>query len=83
MPECDYCRAALLRLVKNAQPLADVRELLLSWIDAGASREEIRSVLNDIRSEFQAAGREDEEDRVLEVLDIVEGWVSPHLKIGK
>jgi hypothetical protein len=74
-------RSAILDLVENAHPLSDVRELLLSWAEAGASREAIRSALNEVRTQLQAAGREAEEDRVLEALDLLEGWVSPHLKI--
>jgi hypothetical protein len=54
---------------------------LISWLDAGVRKEAIRFALNEIRSEFQLAGREAEEDRILEVLDLVEGWVSPHLRL--
>jgi nucleoside 2-deoxyribosyltransferase len=75
-------RSAILNLVESARPLSDVRELLLSWAEAGASREAIRSALNEVRSQLRVAGREAEEDRVLEALDLVEGWVSPHLKIA-
>lgn len=75
-------RSAVVNLVEPARPLSQVRELLVSWAEAGASRDEIRSALNEVRSEYQAAGREAEEDRVLEVLDLVEDWVSPHLKLA-
>jgi len=74
-------RFEFLSLVETGRPLSDIRRLLLSWAEAGASREQIRSALNEVRSELQTAGREAEEDRVLEALDLVEGWVSPHLKL--
>lgn len=75
-------RSLFLSLVETARPLSEIRELLLAWAEAGASREQIRFALNDVRSQLQAAGREAEEDRVLEALDVVEGWVSPHLKLA-
>ena len=75
-------RTAIVNLVENARPLSEVRQLLVAWAEAGASREAIRSVLHQVRAQLQAAGREAEEDRVLEAMDLVEGWVSPHLKIS-
>lgn len=74
-------RSIFLDLVEQDRPLSEIRDLLGMWLQAGATRDEIRVALNEIRAQLQAAGQDTQEDRVLDALDIVEGWVSPHLKL--
>jgi len=75
-------RSTFLDLVERNRPLSEIRDLLAVWLEAGATREQVRATLNDVRAQLGAAGREADEDRVLDALDIVEGWVSPHLRLS-
>lgn len=81
MTSITFDQSAILPLLDPAQPLSDIRDLLRSWAAAGATRDAVRSALEEVRSELRAAGREAEEDRLLEALDLVEGWVGDHLKV--
>lgn len=48
---------------------------------AGYSKEELIEILDELRSQFQERGDEEREDAVLEVMDFLYGWGSPHMKL--
>ena len=48
---------------------------------AGQSRTDALAELTRFREELASAGRDEDEDVVLEVMDYLTGWASPHLKL--
>lgn len=48
---------------------------------AGQSRADALAALTRFREELARAGRDEDEDVVLEVMDYLTGWASPHLKL--
>ncbi len=58
-------------LLDNEVSLGAARDALLATKAAGAAREEVRDYLFGL---LGLAGSELTEDRVLEILDLVEGW---------
>jgi hypothetical protein len=62
-------------------PTEDLRAAVAGLISEGADREEIRAELEAWRAELREQGRDEDEDVVLEVLDFLTGWSSPHMKI--
>jgi hypothetical protein len=50
-------------------------------IERGADREELRARLETFHVELSSAGREADDDVVLEVLDFLTGWRNPSQRI--
>jgi hypothetical protein len=73
--------STLREAIDQSWSLNDVRDLLSDWILEGVTQDDLRNALRGLRADLQANGLESEEDRLLEVLDIVEGWCSPHLRL--
>ena len=60
-------------------PLRDLaREALVS---GEYSKEAVIEVLEEERTHLEKRGEEEREDAVLEVLDFLYGWCSPHMKL--
>jgi hypothetical protein len=47
----------------------------------GESKADVLSALQSYRQELIGAGRDEDEDIVLEVMDFVVGWASPHMQL--
>ena len=47
----------------------------------GESKADVLSALKRFRQELIDAGRDEDEDVVLEVMDFVVGWASPHMQL--
>lgn len=58
--------------------MACLREAVRGVLSEGGSREAVEDVLLQLRAEFSERGEESHEDVVLEVLDFIVGWCSPH-----
>jgi hypothetical protein len=69
--------------LKTESPALSLRASLAAMLSRGASRESLLRDLDDIRRELRATRREPDEDVVLEVMDFLEGWSSPHLSLRK
>jgi hypothetical protein len=68
--------------VDSANPLIMLRSLVAADLaNRGGDRESLLAELEALRVEFREAGRDDVEDVVLEVMDFVTGWCSPHMRI--
>jgi hypothetical protein len=50
-------------------------------LSTGATREQLISTLEDVRAELRESGRDADEDKVLEVMDMLAGWSAPHMKL--
>jgi hypothetical protein len=58
-----------------------LREMVRELLASGESRDDLRLLLERYRIHLQATDREDVEDAVLDVLDYLTGFTSPHLKL--
>jgi hypothetical protein len=67
--------------LSSASPLEELKNVTRALLSKGVSRQDVIERLEDLRSGLRDAGREREEDVVLDVLDFVSGWASPHMKI--
>ncbi len=63
------------------EPVLKVRDLARSELEHGVSRSEVLGQLESLRIELRGGGRSDQEDMVLDVMDFVTGWSSPHMQL--
>ena len=76
--ESEEFELALRQLGPRDQNLAAVVKTSLA---AGQSRAKAFAALTQLREELASAGRDEDEDVVLEVMDYLVGWASPHQKL--
>ncbi len=67
--------------VNSEQPLTQVRELARRELQHGVSRSEVLGQLESLRLELRGGEKPENEDVVLDVMDFVSGWSSPHMKL--
>lgn len=67
-----------LRLVEPTQAL---RGVVVAAIAGGDDRDTQRTFLENYRVHLQSEGRDSDEDVVLDVLDFLTGFASPHMRI--
>ena len=65
-------------ILKSGGDESDIRAHLAKLISSGIDRDAIFAEMEELRSELRVRGREDEEDTVMEVMDYLVGWCSPH-----
>jgi hypothetical protein len=65
----------------SKQPLIQLREAVRDLLDQGCAREALLSEMENFRSFLRETKREDDEDIVLEVMDFIVGWSSPHMTL--
>ena len=67
--------------IRSKQDTRALREIVVSLFDAGVTQESLLDGLKHLRKEFREAGDDEAEDAILEVMDYVVGWCSPHMRI--
>jgi len=67
--------------LKSPAPLDGLREELRGLLDEGWSREALLRQLESDRELLRSEGRSDDEDILLEAMDFLSGWASPHMKL--
>jgi hypothetical protein len=65
----------------SPEPLLRMRDLVRNELEHGVSRSEVLGQLESLRIELRGSGRAEEEDVVLDVMDFVSGWASPHVRL--
>lgn len=66
----------------QAEALRELRKIFADELRSDPNaREKLLRDLEEIRAAFREAGQPDIEDVVLEVMDFVSGWCSPHMRI--
>jgi hypothetical protein len=66
----------------HTEVLLELRELVAEELrNDPDSREELLEALERIRLDLREEGRSDIEDIVLDVMDFVTGWSSPHMRV--
>lgn len=75
----NYNKKLLLEIIKNQETsLLEIKEYLINLQNENVSQDELYSFLEKFRSD---AKTEIEEDRILEIMDLVCGWCSLDLQI--
>ncbi|WP_315510844.1 hypothetical protein [Rothia aeria] len=75
----DYDKKLLLEIIKNQETsLLEIKGYLINLQNENVSQDELYSFLEELRSD---AKTESEEDRILEIMDLVCGWCSLDLQI--
>lgn len=75
----DYDKKLLSEIIKNqGTSLLEIKKYLINLQNDNASQDELYSFLEKLRSD---AKTESEEDRILEIMDLVCGWCSWGLQI--
>jgi hypothetical protein len=67
--------------LRSAEPAAQLRQLATDELGKGRTREDVLARFEKARQALRAADREDDEDIILDVMDALVGWCSPHRKI--
>lgn len=67
--------------LNTGAPLLAIRAALSRFLERGASREAMLAELQDFRHEVRKGSRPQDEDVVLDAMDFVEGWCSPHMRV--
>jgi hypothetical protein len=65
----------------SEEPREGLRQAVAHELEGGTSRENVLAQLEQLRADLRARGREDDEDVVLEVMDFVTGFCSPHMRL--
>ena len=75
----DYDKKLLSEIIKNQETsLLEIKGYLINLQNENVSQDELYSFLEELRSD---AKTEIEEDRILEIMDLVCGWCSLDLQI--
>lgn len=71
-------RATLEVLISSGADLPQLRDALVQFAARGGTQADAEVVLRELRAQFTD---EVQEDRVLELLDMVTGWCAPELRV--
>lgn len=69
------------RALASRDPLQALRSLSQQLLAQGHSTAEVADFFEQARERFRAAGREADEDLLLDGMDFVTGWCSPHMRL--
>ncbi|MHC1730420.1 MAG: hypothetical protein AB9888_00080 [Bacteroidales bacterium] len=67
--------------LRSTNPEESLIKLLKELIAQGYTRENLLGILSACHLKLMADGRDEDDDRILEVADYLEGWCSPNMKI--
>ena len=73
----DKLEAAL----QSEQPEDELQNLVVELHAQGNSQKEIYLMFEDFRDHLRRHNRESDEDKILDVMDVIVGWCSPHCRI--
>jgi hypothetical protein len=67
--------------LRSANRVAELRNLARQLLDDGTEREKLMGLLEQKRQRLRTDSREEEEDAIMDVMDFVSGWCSPHMRL--
>ncbi len=67
--------------LRSSEPIRKLREMVQERFAQGADKQAMLALLENVRQELRQAGRDADEDAVMEVMDFLVGWCSPHMKL--
>ncbi len=65
----------------DSKPLEQMRSLVRQWQSRGERQSAIIDRLEHARLALHAADRDQDEDLIIEVIDFIVGWCSPHFRM--
>jgi uncharacterized protein (DUF3084 family) len=75
-------RASYEEALASSDPVERLRDAVAHDLQvAGTEREVVYQALDRLRLDLRRAGRETDEDAVMDVMDFVTGWCSPHRRL--
>jgi hypothetical protein len=74
-------RGRLLDFVAAGLSVPEIRPLLVEQLDRGVKREDLYQELVDTMAYLRAEGRDEDEDRVADVTDMLTNWVLPKYRL--
>lgn len=72
---------ALDHALGSAQPLQALSSMAQQRLELGQTIEELTALFEQARRRLRATGRDADEDTLLEAMDFLAGWCSPHMKL--
>jgi hypothetical protein len=73
--------AAIEEALRSDDRVGALRRLAQHLLDEGSEPETLLGQLERARQELREAGREEDEDAVMDVMDLLTGWCSPHMRL--
>jgi hypothetical protein len=70
------------KALRSSDPIGELRRLAQHALDEGRELAVVREKFEQARQQLCDAAREDDEDAVMDVLDFLTGWCSPHVRLG-
>ena len=67
--------------LRGGDPVNELRNLALHLLATGQTREAILEFFERARQHLRLAGRETDEDAVMDGMDFLVGWCSPHMNL--
>ncbi len=67
--------------LRSPEPIRNLRSIAVEHFSRGTERSAVLAVFENARQELRRAGREADEDAVMDVMDFLVGWCSPHMKL--
>jgi hypothetical protein len=71
----------ILEALKCLDPVNELRSLVRSLQAQGKDQRAILELFERARQQLRESGREKEEDVVMEIMDFLIGWCSPHVSL--
>jgi hypothetical protein len=67
--------------LRSSEPVHQLRQLALHLLANGQTRQAVLDFFEHARQQLRQADREGEEDTVMDIMDFLVGWCSPHMKL--
>lgn len=67
--------------LRSDDRVGELRKIAQRLLDEGQSPTAILNHFEIVRQQLCAAGREEEKDAVMDAMDFLTGWCSPHVKL--
>ena len=69
------------RALRSPEPFEELRATAAALFAEGRTEKAVYDLFEDARAQLRASGREADEDVVMEVMDCLVGWCSPHQEL--
>ena len=69
------------KALSSQAPIKALRSLVLELSAEGRDKKKILKIFEEQRKRLRLANRESAEDAVMDVMDFLVGWCSPHVKL--
>ncbi len=67
--------------LRSKEPVSELRSLAQRLLSQGQDQAAILALFERVRQRLRQESREADEDAVMDVMDFLTGWCSPHMKL--